>query len=181
MVGNIRKRCSLAENIQDQFHPPLESFCARETFTVVHDQTSVYGQKTTHSNAWVVLFSPSLCVHANLGQQSTAAIHFLDHVWHYHQPKKRKGGRTPSLSGRPLLFYSWALVVRDEPNAQQFPFLRKLDEHSPAHSCPACSHTKPSFGVFSLFTCSCCCWLIYLQIKTRSNPPEVETRRDFFV
>jgi hypothetical protein len=55
--------------------------------------------------------------------------------------------------GKPLLFYSWALVISGEPNVQQFPFLRKLDKHSPAHSCPVCPHANPSFGVFSLFTC----------------------------
>jgi hypothetical protein len=75
---------------------------ARNTFTVVRAQTPAYDQKATHSNAWVALFSPSLSVHAIMGQQSAAAIHFLAHIWQYHE----------------------------QPHVPQFPFLRKLDERT---------------------------------------------------
>ena len=127
-------------------------FHAKLTFTVVHAQTSAYGQKVTHSTAWVV-FSPSLCVHANLGQQSAAAIHFLDHVRHYHQPIKNKGWTIAIPHGQTLDFLFKGFGGHGQPNAPQFSFLRKLEEHSPAHSCPACPHAMPSFGGYFLFTC----------------------------
>jgi hypothetical protein len=138
-------------NVLVQIILPLRFFARRER----SQSSTLKLRNTAKSNPFQCMgcFWPSLCVHANMGQQSAAGILFHDHVWHYHQPIKNKDGRTPSLMGKPLIFYSRALVERGEPNAPQFPFLRKLEERSPAHSCPACPHATPSFGVYFLFTC----------------------------
>ena len=97
-------------------------------------------------------FAVAVCA-CEPGQQSAAAIHFLDHVRHYHQPIKNKWWTNTIPIGQTLDFLFKGFGGHGQPNAPQFPFLRKLEEHSPAHSCPACPHAMPSFGGYSLFTC----------------------------
>jgi hypothetical protein len=108
--------------IQDQNNPPFELINAKLTFTVVQAKTSAYGQKTTHSTAWVV-FWPSLCVHANLGQQSAVAIHFLDHVRHYHQPIKNKGWTNAIPIGQTLDFLFKGFGGKRRAKRATIPFL----------------------------------------------------------
>jgi hypothetical protein len=97
---SIESRQLLSFYINHQL--PFERFHAKFTFTVAHAQTSAYGQKWLFH--CIAAFSPSPCVHANTGQQSAAAIHFLNHVWHYRQPIKKPGWTNVIPYGQTLAF-----------------------------------------------------------------------------
>ena len=70
-----------------------------------------------------VLFSPSLSVHAIVGQQSATAIHFLAHIWHYRQPIKKPEWTNAIPYGQTLAFLFLGFGDKGRAKQATIPFL----------------------------------------------------------